>query len=294
MTRHRTTARSILAAALLAGFAAWTATAGAAVPPLIFPVVGATTYTNDFGDPRGQGGHQGNDLMAAKRTPVVAVEPGTVEFWVTSARAGCMLYLHGTSGTKYLYIHLNNDRTLRNDNTGGCKPGVSFAPGLKSGAKVEAGALVGFVGDSGDADGIASHLHFEVHPKGRGAVSPYAHLQKAKRLLFAAAPGSPFTLALNGTVVQASEGFLELDVASLTRYPGSQRIRKVGRTVELAVPPETAVFNPLGALIAAAKLSTAVPGQKAQVWTARAETTLEAQLGMPLMMSTQKILLRAS
>ena len=60
------------------------------------------------------------------------------------------------------------------------------------------------------------------------------------------------------------------------------------------MPPETAVFNPLGALIAAAKLATAVTGQKAQVWTARAETTLEAQLGMPLMMSTQKILLRAS
>jgi hypothetical protein len=294
MTRHRTTARSILAAAVLAGVAAWTATAGAAVPPLIFPVVGETTYANDFGAPRGQGVHQGNDLMAAKRTPAVAVEPGTVEFWTTSARAGCMLYLHGKSGTTYLYIHLNNDKTLRNDNTGGCKPGVSFAPGLKSGAKVEAGELVGFVGDSGDADGIASHLHFEVHPKGRGAVSPYPHLQKAKRLLFAAAQGSPFTLALNGTVVQASDGFLELEVASLTRYPGSQRIPKVDRTVELAVPPETAVFNPLGALIAAAKLATAVTGQKAQVWTARAETTIEAQLGMPLMISTQKILLRAS
>ena len=264
------------------------------MPPLIFPVVGATTYTNDFGDPRGQGRHEGNDLMAAKRTPVVAVEPGTVEFWVTSSRAGCMLYLHGTSGTTYLYIHLNNDKTLRNDNTGGCKPGVSFAPGLKTGAKVEAGQIVGFVGDSGDADGIASHLHFEVHPKGRGAVSPYPHLQRAKRLLFAAAQGSPFTLALNGTVVQADDGFLELEVASLTRYPGSQRIPKVDRTVELAVPPETVVFNPLGALIAAAKLATAVTGQKAQVWTARAETTLEAQLGMPLMMSTQKILLRAS
>jgi murein DD-endopeptidase MepM/ murein hydrolase activator NlpD len=294
MKRRRTTARSILVAAVLAGVAAWTTSAGAAVPPLIFPVVGATTYINDFGDPRGQGGHQGNDLMAAKRTPVVAVEPGRIELWTTSARAGCMLYLHGKSGTTYLYIHLNNDRTLRNDNKGGCKPGVSYAPGLKTGVKVAAGELVGYVGDSGDADGIASHLHFEVHPKGKGAVSPYAHLQKAKRLLFAAAQGSPFTLALNGTLVQAADGFLELDVASLTRYPGRQRIPKVDRTVELAVPPETVVFNPLGALIAAAKLATAAPGQKVQVWTARAATTIEAQLGMPLMMSTQKVLLRAS
>jgi Peptidase family M23 len=298
MSRHRTTARRILTVAVLAGGAAWTVSAGsaapAAVPQLIFPVVGAATFTDDFGDPRGQGRHEGNDLMAAKRTPVVAVEGGKVEFWTTSARAGCMLYLHGESGTTYLYIHLNNDVTLRNDNRGGCKPGVTFAPGLKSGATVEAGQLVGFVGDSGDADGIASHLHFEVHPRGRGAVSPYRHLTKAKRLLFAAAPGSPFTLALNGTVVQANDGSLELEVASLTRYPGSQRISKVGRKVELAVPPETVVFNPLGALIAAAKLAATAPGQKAQVWTARAQTTIEAQLGTPLTISTQKVLLRAS
>ena len=50
MKRRRTTARSILVAAVLAGVAAWTTSAGAAVPPLIFPVVGATTYINDFGD----------------------------------------------------------------------------------------------------------------------------------------------------------------------------------------------------------------------------------------------------
>src|SRR5918995_2312696 len=264
--------------------------AGASVPRLVFPVVGPSTYIEDFGAPRGSGRHEGNDIMARKKSPAVAVEAGRVRFWTTSSRAGCMLYLYGESGTSYLYVHLNNDRTMKNDNTGGCVQGIAYARGLQNGERVKAGQMVGFVGDSGDADGIASHLHFEVHPKGRGAVSPYPHLQKAKRLLFAAAQGSPFTLALNGTVVQANDGSLELDVASLTRYPGRQRISKVGRTVELAVPPETAVFNPLGALIAAAKLATAVTGQKAQVWTARAETTLAAQLGMPLMMSTQKIL----
>jgi hypothetical protein len=296
MDRHRTTARSTLAVLLLVGVLAWTAGAGAArgtVPPLLFPVVGAATYTNDFGAPRGQGRHEGNDLMAAKRTPAVAVEPGTVKFWTTSARAGCMLYLYGESGTTYLYIHLNNDLTLGNDNKGGCKPGVSFAHGLKSGARVQAGELVGYVGDSGDANGIASHLHFEVHPKGGAAVSPYPYLQKARRLLFAAAQGSPFTLALNGTVVQSNDGSLELDVASLARYPGGQKIPKVGRTVELTVPPDVAVFNPLGALVASAKLAAARPGQAAQVWTQRAETTLDAQLGEPLALAAQKILLRS-
>ena len=83
MTRHRTTARSILAVACLAGVLAWTAAASAApsgVPRLIFPVVGTATYTNDFGAPRGQGRHEGNDVMAAKKTPAVAVEAGTVKF----------------------------------------------------------------------------------------------------------------------------------------------------------------------------------------------------------------------
>ena len=45
------------------------------------------------------------------RTPAIAVEAGKVKYWTTSARAGCMLYLYGESGTTYLYIHLNNDLT---------------------------------------------------------------------------------------------------------------------------------------------------------------------------------------
>ena len=86
------------------------------VPRLIFPVVGPVTYQDDFGQPRPGGPHQGNDILAAKKSPAVAVEAGTIEFWTKSATAGCMLYLHGDSGTTYLYIHLNNDLTMGNDN----------------------------------------------------------------------------------------------------------------------------------------------------------------------------------
>src|SRR5581483_9055931 len=88
--------------------------------PFIFPVVGPYRYTNDFGDPRPQGKHEGNDVLAPKRSPVVAVEDGKIKFWTHSARAGCMLYLYGASGTTYLYIHLNNDLTAANDNKGTC------------------------------------------------------------------------------------------------------------------------------------------------------------------------------
>src|SRR3954469_20092863 len=170
MTAHRLTARSILltiaAAAVLAVPAVAGTTARGAVPQLFFPVVGQVEYSDDFGDPRGQGAHEGNDILADRKAPVVAVEAGKLVFWTHSANAGCMLYLYGKSGTTYLYIHLNNDVTMRNDNRGQCVAGMSYAPGLVDGQEVQAGDLIGFVGDSGDANGIHPHLHFEVHPGG--------------------------------------------------------------------------------------------------------------------------------
>src|SRR3954469_18782244 len=168
------------------------------VPRLVFPVIGAVTYSDDFGAPRAGGAHQGNDILADKKAPAIAVEPGKVKFWTTSASAGCMLYLYGDSGTTYLYIHLNNDLTMRNDNRGKCVPGVSYARGLKDGARVQAAQMIGYVGDSGDANGVASHLHFEVHPGGGAAVSPFPYLQSAQHLLFFAKIGTPFSLALTG------------------------------------------------------------------------------------------------
>jgi hypothetical protein len=262
------------------------------VPRLIFPVVGPSTYIDDFGDPRGSRRHEGNDIMAPKRALAVAAEAGTVKFWTTSRNAGCMLYLEGVSGTEYLYVHLNNDRTLGNDNTAGCKPGTSYAVGLRSGDRVEAGEPIGYVGDSGDADGIASHLHFEVHPSGGAAVSPFRYLNRAQRLLFAAPFGSPFTLSLNGTVVETSDGALELAVDNLRRYPGGLRVPKVGRRLELTVPPDVVVLNPVGALVAAAQLAAAEAGQAATVWTQRAQTTLAAQLGTPFLLAAAKIQLK--
>jgi hypothetical protein len=259
------------------------------VPRLIFPVVGPSTYFDDFGAPRGSGRHDGNDIMAPKKALAVAAEAGTVKFWTSSSRAGCMLYLHGDSGTTYLYIHLNNDR--KGDDGVGCLNGVTFPVGLKSGARVEAGEPVAYVGDSGDAESAGSHLHFEVHPGGGAAVSPFKYLRTARRLLFAARPGSVVTLSLRGTVVEAVPGALELDVDQLRRYPGGLTVAKVGRTVELSVPPETAVFNPVGALIAGAKLAQAAVGKAATVWTQPQETTLEAQLGLPLWLATERIAL---
>jgi len=243
------------------------------VPTLIFPVAGAATYTDDFGQPRGTGVHQGNDMLAVKKTPVVAAEAGKIEFWTTSASAGCMLYLYGVSGTMYEYIHLNNDLTMGNDNRGKCVPGVSYARGLKNGAKVSAGQMIGYVGDSGDANGIHAHLHFEVHPGGGAAVSPYPYLQAAQHLLFYAKAGTPFTVALTGRVVSATDTTLTLTVSQLQAFPMNLKLKGLTQQLTLNVP-STVVVQP-----ASARLLSAYQGENVVVWTQPALATTKAMLG---------------
>jgi murein DD-endopeptidase MepM/ murein hydrolase activator NlpD len=186
---------------------------GAAKLQIVFPVVGEVTYVDDFGDARGTSKHEGNDLMAPKRATAVAAEGGTVSFWTTSASAGCMLYLHGDSGTTYWYIHLNNDRTRKNDNRGKCVPGTAYAKGLHEGDRVEAGQAVGYVGDSGDADGLHAHLHFEIHPRNGKAVDPFRYLKRAQ--------------ALGGAGVAAPPAVLKQ--AKSPRRAGSRRSRSSAR-----------------------------------------------------------------
>jgi hypothetical protein len=282
MRRHRTTARGILVLAAILGLAAGSAVAPAAttkVPRLIFPVVGQVTYTSDFGAPRPGGRHQGNDILAAKRSPAVAAEAGKVKYWTTSAAAGCMLYLYGQSGTTYLYIHLNNDLTARNDNRGKCVQGVAYA--VKDGAKVAAGQQIAYVGDSGDADGGHSHLHFEVHPSGGKAVDPYPYLQAAQRLLFASKPGMPFSLTLTGTVASAAVDRLTVTVQTSQAWPSGLTLTKLNQTITLSVPVATLVQTvvPPAAPRAIASAALAQKGQKVVVWTQPAPATLKAQRG---------------
>jgi hypothetical protein len=282
MRRHRTTARGFLLIAAAALLSAGTALAAAPPKkttqgPIIFPVVGPVSYTDDFGQPRAGGPHQGNDILAPRKAIAVAAEAGKVKFWTTSASAGCMLYLYGDSGTTYLYIHLNNDVTSGNDNRGKCVAGTAYAPGLKDGAHVQAGQQVGYVGDSGDANGIHPHLHFEVHPNGGKAVDPYAYLQAATPLLFYAKPGSPFALTLTGTVVSATEDRLQVQVALLQAWPSALRMTNLAKPLTVKVPATALVQDKAAA--PGSRLLAAYQGQPVVVWTQPALATLKAERG---------------
>jgi hypothetical protein len=249
---------------------------------MLFPVVGPVSYEDDFGQARSDGPpHQGNDILAPRKAIAVAVESGKVKFWTTSANAGCMLYLYGDSGTTYLYIHLNNDVGKGNDNRGKCVAGMSYAPGLKDGAHVQAGQQVGFVGDSGDANGLHPHLHFEVHPNDGKAVDPYPYLQAAEPLLFYAKRGQPFSLLLSGTVVAATEDQLELQVAELQTWPNGQKQTKLSTKLTIAVPPTALVHGGTPVAAGTSRLIAAYEGEAVTVWTQPALSSLKVERGDP-------------
>ena len=218
----------------------------------------------------------GYDTLEAP-LPAVAAEAGRVKYWTNSASAGCMLYLYGLSGTMYEYIHLNNDRTMRNDNRGKCVEGIAYA--VKNGAHVAAGQQIGYVGNSGDADGVHPHLHFEVHPNGGKATDPYPYLQAAQKLLFAAKAGTPFVVTLTGTVVSATADRLVLKVSTSQAWPSGVTLTKLNQTIALTVPAGALVqtADSSGFVHAVTNIALATKGQKALVWTQPAPASLKAE-----------------
>lgn len=127
-----------------------------------FPVLGDYTYSSDYGAPRHQGSHEGNDIVAPAGSPVVAVADGTVFRLSRTERGlgGLYVWLRDRAGNEYYYAHLK-----------------FVAPGINEGSRVAVGQVLGGVGQTGDARGTVNHLHFEIRPGGRGATNPYAELR---------------------------------------------------------------------------------------------------------------------
>jgi murein DD-endopeptidase MepM/ murein hydrolase activator NlpD len=122
----------------------------------VFPVYGDVRCADDFGAVRQIGAHEGNDCFAAFGSPVLAVADGTLNRVGTLPISGNRLWLKTERGDAFFYAHLS-----------------AFAPEAVSGRKVKAGTLLGFVGNTGDAEPTPPHVHFEVHPGDRKAIDPH-------------------------------------------------------------------------------------------------------------------------
>jgi murein DD-endopeptidase MepM/ murein hydrolase activator NlpD len=133
-----------------------------------FPVAGPTNFIDSFGFPRMTGTeyehwHEGTDVFADSGTPLVACERGVVTRMGSNVLGGITVWLRGESGVSYYYAHLS-----------------AFAAGVAAGSVVEAGTVLGYVGNTGNAATTPPHLHFEVHPNGGDAVNPFPLLSVAQ------------------------------------------------------------------------------------------------------------------
>ncbi|MES2904967.1 MAG: M23 family metallopeptidase [Pseudomonadota bacterium] len=92
--------------------------------------------------------HDAIDIMAAEGTAVVAAAPGTVEkLYFSQGGGGISAYVRSDDGRwNYYYAHLRD-----------------YAPGIREGSKVARGALIGYVGHTGNASPDGPHLHFAVN-----------------------------------------------------------------------------------------------------------------------------------
>lgn len=143
-----------------------------------WPVLGGGAIGSTFGADRDGGTrlHAGNDIMAPKMTPVVAVRNGTISSVHDNRGDCCWLILAHDDGWSSWYLHLNNDTSGTDDGHG-----IGIRPGLIAGTRVMEGEVIGWVGDSGNAEPAPPHLHFELHRPGIGAIDPYLSLRRAYR-----------------------------------------------------------------------------------------------------------------
>lgn len=90
--------------------------------------------------------HEALDILAPRNTPVLAVEDGKVARLFLSDAGGITIYQYDPSMTfVYYYAHLER-----------------YAEGLKEGAAIKRGDVIGYVGTTGNAPRNTPHLHFAI------------------------------------------------------------------------------------------------------------------------------------
>lgn len=215
-------------------------------------------WTDTWGAARSGGrSHIGVDMMGPKMVPLVAVNDSEVVWGRFDNSRGTILRLRDTAGWEYQYIHLNNDTPGTDDGNANCLQALAAklcetldGGDLRRGVTFRAGELVGFLGDSGNAEWTGSHLHFEVYqPDGSGGVvpvnpTPFVDAALA-RLATGGDPVGPFPNAATAadTIIRRLEGRAP---TSLEQRQMVEAIRQGGLAEALAGALEA---NPSAAMV---------------------------------------------
>jgi len=184
---------------------------------IVFPVLGKSSFVNDYYAPRGNRRHYATDIIAKKGQKLVAAVSGTiVDVQYPQPAWGYSVTIEDDEGYQYTYIHMNDDTPGTDDGRGGAMR--AYAADMKEGNVVRQGQLLGWVGDSGYSNNIP-HLHFEIlSPSGKPS-NPYQSLVRAKRISKPTIPGRvtseelPFGTSFNGKANVAMGNF-DVDPAS--------------------------------------------------------------------------------
>ncbi|MEL6983128.1 MAG: DUF4214 domain-containing protein, partial [Actinomycetota bacterium] len=150
-------------------------------------------WTDTWGAPRSGGrSHIGVDMMGPRMVRLVAANDSEVTWGRFNNSRGTIVRLRDTAGWEYQYIHINNDTPGTDDGNASCLQALAAKlcetmesdGDLQKGVTFEAGEFIGFMGDSGNAEWTASHLHFEIYqPDGAGgvvAVNPTPYVDAAR------------------------------------------------------------------------------------------------------------------
>ncbi len=138
----------------------------------------STTFLPEFGHAKPDGRtHQGVDVFADHRTPVLAAADGKIRRMRSSARSGYYIVIDHADDYSTWYLHLDNDDPGTNNGRGGAL--TAFVEGLEVGDYVAAGQVIGYVGNSGNAEGTHHHTHFELRLDNR-PIDPYPYLLAAQ------------------------------------------------------------------------------------------------------------------
>lgn len=112
-------------------------------------------------------------MLGPKLTPLIAANDGYISWMRVDSGSGNNLVITDDEGWEYHYIHINNDSPGTDDGANPIEYAFSariadaWVSGQWRNLRVTAGEVVAFMGDSGNAEGCCSHLHFEiVNPSG--------------------------------------------------------------------------------------------------------------------------------